>query len=220
MESGSKPLDMAIDTREKRISGALAMMPFRAALPLADGTIGPADRMQVCNVYSGIRASLPQATLTADEDVVGIIGALFEPDSVSSDDVIFQGDWGPKSADAGDVVVEHYVGRVVESYVKYPELWPGASADRILVASVSVFHSRTTDYVVRYIREGQDTDKTFNFTGKRMGLLVHGESQIDTGFFEVIAGSIGRDLNIQIESLTVGTFRAAGMEIVYERTRF
>lgn len=50
---------MAIDTRDKRASAIGGSLPWRSVYPLADGTIGQADRQIVSFLYSGILADAP-----------------------------------------------------------------------------------------------------------------------------------------------------------------
>lgn len=50
-------IKMAIDTESKR-RGVINMPPF-TVVPVADGTVGGADRMQVSGWYSGILAQSP-----------------------------------------------------------------------------------------------------------------------------------------------------------------
>ena len=62
---------MAVDTRDKRMSIMGVSLPWRGVFPLADGTIGTADRLIFPYSYSGIAAS-PPAAVSA---VLGVIGA-------------------------------------------------------------------------------------------------------------------------------------------------
>lgn len=50
---------MAIDTRNKRSSAINVASPWRSKLPLADGTIGQADRQHAGLHYEGILAVNP-----------------------------------------------------------------------------------------------------------------------------------------------------------------
>ncbi len=45
---------MAIDTRDKRTSVNDVLMPYRTAMPLADGTVDDDDRLTAGWMYSGI----------------------------------------------------------------------------------------------------------------------------------------------------------------------
>ena len=52
---------MAIDSQDKRASaGSLLGLEL---LPLADGTVGASDRLQVAGVYAGIAAAAPTAAV-------------------------------------------------------------------------------------------------------------------------------------------------------------
>ncbi len=48
---------MAIDTRDKR--GSVIGLGMVSVLPLADGSIGQADRQQVAHMYIGVLADAP-----------------------------------------------------------------------------------------------------------------------------------------------------------------
>jgi len=50
---------MAIDSRNKRAAGISAGRPWIVIAPLADGSIGAADRQQIVNSYPGILAGEP-----------------------------------------------------------------------------------------------------------------------------------------------------------------
>jgi len=52
---------MAIDSREKRAGAISAGIPWIVITPIADGSIGSADRQMVVNVYPGIAAGAPSA---------------------------------------------------------------------------------------------------------------------------------------------------------------
>ena len=47
---------MAIDTRDKRAGAIMAGVPFIIIAPVADASIGQADRQHIINVYPGILA--------------------------------------------------------------------------------------------------------------------------------------------------------------------
>ena len=48
---------MAIDSRDKRAGAVMMGIPFIVIAPLADGTIGSADRQHIAHVYPGVLAS-------------------------------------------------------------------------------------------------------------------------------------------------------------------
>lgn len=48
---------MAIDTRDRRTAAMNHKCPWRRHRPLADGTIGTADRKHLARLYSGIATS-------------------------------------------------------------------------------------------------------------------------------------------------------------------
>jgi len=50
---------MSIDSRDKRAAAISAGIPFIVITPLADGTIGAADRQMIIDVYGGIAAGEP-----------------------------------------------------------------------------------------------------------------------------------------------------------------
>jgi len=50
---------MAIDSRDKRAAAISAGIPFIVLTPLADGSIGSADRQMIADVYGGIVAGAP-----------------------------------------------------------------------------------------------------------------------------------------------------------------
>ena len=62
---------MGVDTRDKRMSIMSHSLPWRGVFPLADGTIGTADRLIFPYSYSGIAAASPAAVSA----VLGVIGA-------------------------------------------------------------------------------------------------------------------------------------------------
>ena len=61
---------MPLDSREKR-AGALLGMPWMVITPIADGTIGGADRQMIANVYPGISAGAP--VVSAAETMYGMM---------------------------------------------------------------------------------------------------------------------------------------------------
>lgn len=61
---------MALDTRDKRASTALMMMPFRRTLPVADGTLGVTDRQHIAFLSSAIQAG---AAVVADDFLCGFV---------------------------------------------------------------------------------------------------------------------------------------------------
>ena len=63
---------MAVDTRNKRASAIGVGLSVALLLPLADGTVGQADRQQTAYQYSGIAAAVSQIV------VVEIAGS-YEP---------------------------------------------------------------------------------------------------------------------------------------------
>ena len=62
---------MAVDTRDKRMSIMGVSLSWRGIFPLADGTIGVADRQIFPHYYSGIAFDAPAAVSA----VLGVIGA-------------------------------------------------------------------------------------------------------------------------------------------------
>lgn len=57
---------MAVDSRNKRSSATSVLRMWDANAPLADGTIGEYDRLQVAAMYSGISAgAAPTEVLAA-----------------------------------------------------------------------------------------------------------------------------------------------------------
>lgn len=50
----------AIDTRDKRSSAIHVGLPWRCQYPVADGTIGQADRQHTAWLYSGVLAEEPE----------------------------------------------------------------------------------------------------------------------------------------------------------------
>ena len=53
---------MVIDSRDKRAGAISAGIPWIVITPIADGSIGSADRQMVVNVYPGIAAGAPVTT--------------------------------------------------------------------------------------------------------------------------------------------------------------
>lgn len=64
---------MAIDTRNKRASAIGIGLPWRAAYPLADGTIDQADRQHVALLYAGILASTPEEIPVIPSRVIRLV---------------------------------------------------------------------------------------------------------------------------------------------------
>lgn len=55
---------MALDTRDKRSSAVMVSLPWRGHEPVADGTVGQADRQHTALMYSGIAADVPAPVAT------------------------------------------------------------------------------------------------------------------------------------------------------------
>lgn len=62
---------MAIDSRDKRAAAIMAGIPFIVIAPLADGSIGSADRQHIADVYGGIAAAAP--VVSAAETMYGMM---------------------------------------------------------------------------------------------------------------------------------------------------
>ena len=125
----------------------------------------------------------------------------------TGDSLVVSGYWGGTG---------HIVGRKFTSHAKFPRVFPGLATNAVNAVVIYTFHERTTDYVVRLIRDGRDTDKQYQFTSKVVGDVRHGEAPIETGMFEVDGGGEGRSLQIQVESTTSGPFRLGAMVIDLE----
>lgn len=150
---------------------------------------------------------------------IGSRGDQVNPTRVDGNTVYFKGDYGPKSADAASADVKHMLGRIVQARVEMLSFWGGPSRDRIAISSISTFHDRTTDYEIVIGRRGFDNEARYAFTSKVIGSMKHGETPVDTGHYEVLAGADGRTMVLSYESNTPGTFRISEIEFEYERLR-
>lgn len=159
------------------------------------------------------------AGLNGEEVDLGRRGDLRFPTRVEGNVVVFEGQYGPLSADAGSVDVKHLLGRLKQARAVLPTQWAGMSKDRVMIRSMSSFHDRTTDYEVVRTRIGYDTEARYQFTAKRLGQMRHGETPVETGHFKMLAGADGRTMQLAIESNTPGRFRFCGMEFDAERVR-
>ena len=72
---------MAIDTETKRRAAFSAGIPFIVMMPVADGTIGAADRQMLADVYPGILAGLPVSgdVIFGMTKVIRTIRTILEP---------------------------------------------------------------------------------------------------------------------------------------------
>lgn len=148
---------------------------------------------------------------------LGRRGDLRVPTRVDGSVAVFEGQYGPLTGDSGSVDIKHLLGRLVQARAVLPTQWAGMSKDRVMISSMSSFHDRTTDYEVVRTRIGYDAEVRHQFTAKRLGQMKHGETPIESGHFEMLAGADGRTMQIAIESNTPGRFRFSGMEFEAER---
>ena len=73
---------MAIDSRDKRAAAISAGIPFIVLTPLADGSIGSADRQMIVDVYGGIAAGGPVAggeTMHGMMRIIRMVRAILLP---------------------------------------------------------------------------------------------------------------------------------------------
>lgn len=119
---------------------------------------------------------------------------------------VFRGDWDGSS---------HHLGRTSLDYVELPPIWNGMRSDDVLINAIRVFHDRTSDYTVR-LSHPKRADRTYSMTAKRIGNVTHGADPLETGMLEILAGDLGRDLTIRIETQSVGQFRISGIELDVE----
>jgi len=63
---------MAVDTRNKRAGAIIAGIPWMVIAPVADGSIGAADRQQIVNVYPGILAGEPVVVVDVSKVLIGM----------------------------------------------------------------------------------------------------------------------------------------------------
>jgi len=165
-------------------------------------------------------SALKRADVDGGEIELGVIGQQVDPVFVDATTAVFIGQYGPLAADAGLVDVAHYIGRKFTKTVTHQRLWPGASKDNLLVTSIAVFYHQTSEFQVTIETDGSDYSETFDFTAKEIGTYLHGQSPVDSGFFEVPAGAMGSEMVVTIKSSGTGVARIGAREIEYERARF
>lgn len=155
---------------------------------------------------------LRKAVTTAAEIVLALKAEVKRPigGSASGKTIKFQGNYIGSGTGT-----EHYIGRTLRANVVMPTIRNGPRKAGLLVVTVTTFHDRTSDYAVR-LSERNRSDEVHNMTAKIIGDLQHGQSPIETGLMEILAGAEGDGLTITIESQTTGQFRFASLELEVE----
>lgn len=158
-------------------------------------------------------AAVDKADTTAAEIVLALKAEVKVPvvGSASGKTIAFKGNY--IGAGSG---TEHYVGRRFLSNFVLPTIWDGPSKQTLVVVTIAVFHERTSDYVVRLSERNRD-DETHNMAAKIIGDVLHGQSPIETDYFEILAGAEGDGLTITLESGSTGQFRFSSLELEIEQ---
>jgi len=154
------------------------------------------------------------AVVDGEEEQRGAIGETRLPTDVSGKVVKFKGQWE---------TLAHYIGRSFVSRIELPKQWADISRAQFHIVTTTIFHDRTTDYIVRFLEDGRTYDANaddFQFVSKFMGETFHDQTPIDTDQNEVFAGASGKDLRLQILSDSPGQFRISGIVFQADRTDF
>lgn len=157
---------------------------------------------EVLTIDGTIRTNLADG---ADESVIAKAEIRTPTSITTGGSVVFAGYLGGMA---------HRIGRLFTSSAKQHRLWPGMDRRDLTIKGITVFYERTTDFRIRQARDGREEDKLVQFTSKKVGTVLHGESPVKTGRFWTDVAGDARSVDITIESSSSGPFRVGA--IAYE----